>query len=94
MSETNRDVHTSRSVQSGVKTLNVIGSDKNEPAGKEQGRLAKPRAGMKTVNAPAFRGIQTGQEATQAYGTTVSVRRRVSSRRDAMGECGVQILQQ
>lgn len=41
MSETNRDVDTSGSVQSGIKTLNVIGSDENKPAGKCPGTISE-----------------------------------------------------
>jgi hypothetical protein len=32
MGEINPDVHASRSAQSWIKTLNVIGSDENKPA--------------------------------------------------------------
>jgi hypothetical protein len=36
MSEINPDVHTPRPAQSGIKTLSVIGSDENKPAGKDR----------------------------------------------------------
>jgi hypothetical protein len=63
----------------------------------------KDTLGGKT-DAPAFRRvyqIQTGQKSTQAYSrTTVPIgcnlcgHRRVTSRRGAIGERGVQVLQQ
>ena len=41
MSKIDQDVDASRSVQSGIKTLDVIGSDENKPAGKKPGSISE-----------------------------------------------------
>jgi len=65
MSEINTDVHASWSVQSRIKTLNVIGSDENKPVGKAVS-ISGIEGANENCDAPAFHGIQTSQEATQA----------------------------